>query len=296
MSQQNIPTPDHKSPTDVQLGELENNLRTVQLALEILTGACATLPDPGPDPAPEESEEGQCVPPSPAIDTENFVAANDDTTNIFDVEMDADDRQQTGASTPSPASFLSTLVQPLLTLIRPTSLSFPPFASPSPHPPTTSALSAIHVAATECLNNIFLSLSTSPNPTIVADREAGRRTWDEVWLALGVVGTEFGPGQERRQEIWENAVGVLWGVGKVWKGSLVRFQRDFPLLCRSFLDIRKQVPNPEQVKILIQFCDMTNDPRIRVKCIGTLECLAQHPDSIEVNGVHVWFFPRCLLD
>lgn len=35
---------------------LESNLRTVQLALEILTGACATLPDPGPD-APENEHD-----------------------------------------------------------------------------------------------------------------------------------------------------------------------------------------------------------------------------------------------
>lgn len=30
----------------MELEQLEGNLRTVQLALEILTGACATLPDP----------------------------------------------------------------------------------------------------------------------------------------------------------------------------------------------------------------------------------------------------------
>jgi hypothetical protein len=39
------------------------------------------------------------------------------------------------------------------------------------------------------------------------------------------------------------------------------------------------------VGILMQFCDATADPRIKVKCIGTLECLAQHPHSTETNMV-----------
>jgi hypothetical protein len=37
---------DHKTTIEVELEGLENKLRTVQLALEILTGACATLPEP----------------------------------------------------------------------------------------------------------------------------------------------------------------------------------------------------------------------------------------------------------
>lgn len=138
---------------------------------------------------------------------------------------------------------------------------------PSPHPPTTSALSAIHVAAFECLNNIFLSLFTSANPAVSADQNSGRKIWDEVWSALTAVGTEAGPGQERRHELWDLATGVLWGVGNVWKGSLI--------------------PNDGQVKTLMQLCDLSSDPKIRVKCIGTLECLAQHPESVQANAVSV---------
>ena len=140
---------------------------------------------------------------------------------MLDVEMSANDGSA-NPQTSSSASFLLTLVQPLLTLIQPTPLSFPPFASPSPHPPTTSVLSAIHVCALECLNNIFLSLGASANPVVAADTESGRKVWDSVWLVLSSIGTEFGRGQEKRQEMWENAPGVLWGVGNIWKGSLVR--------------------------------------------------------------------------
>jgi hypothetical protein len=61
------PKSDHRSDTEIELERLENKLRTVQLALEILTGACATLPDPisGPQEGEldaEEDDEGNFVP------------------------------------------------------------------------------------------------------------------------------------------------------------------------------------------------------------------------------------------
>lgn len=66
LSIKNTPKSDHKSTIEVELELLESKLRTVQLALEILTGTCATLPDPEPDlPAnmegnnEEEEEEGE---------------------------------------------------------------------------------------------------------------------------------------------------------------------------------------------------------------------------------------------
>lgn len=118
-------------------------------------------------------------------------------------------------------TFITTLVNPLLALIQPSALSFPPLAAPSPHPPTTSALSAVHISSLECLNNVFLSLATSRKSEIAADVASGMKIWGEIWSALAIVGTQTGLGQERRQEIWEKAVGVLWGIGNVWKGTLV---------------------------------------------------------------------------
>lgn len=32
-------------------------------------------------------------------------------------------------------------------------------------------------------------------------------------------------------------------------------------------------------------CDSSTEARVQVKCIGTLECLAQYPDAIEANQV-----------
>ena len=203
------------------------------MALEILTGACATLPDPGPD-APENEHDNDDDEGTREVyffslsgltlffrlDHE-FELQDDVDINMGTTEMNTDSPQN------SSTTFLTTLVAPLLPLIQPTALSFPPLASPSPHPPTTSALSALHISALECLNNIFLSLTTSCNSSISSDANSGRTVWDGVWSALGLIGTETGLGQERRQEAWNVAVGVLWGIGRIWKGSIVSFSRIF---------------------------------------------------------------------
>ncbi|KAG5639576.1 hypothetical protein H0H81_012247 [Sphagnurus paluster] len=244
------PNSDHKSQGELELERLEANLRTVQLALEILTGTCATLPDP-------ESHASENI-----LGEADYESEDDLRMDEEDVNMREDGAPSTTATS---TSFLPTLVAPLLAHIHPTSLSFPPLAATSPHPPTTSALSAIHISALECLNNVFLSLATKPNPSVSADQDAGRKVWEEIWSALAAVGTETGLGQERRQEMWHVGIGVLWGVGNVWKGTLI--------------------PEEEKVRLLIQLCDSTQDESIKVKCVGTLECLAQHSQSIDGNRI-----------
>lgn len=228
LSLKNTPKSDHKSGAELELEKLEAQLRTVRLALEILTGACATLPDPEADvssPVPDEKDgdDGGILSQIDFLAT-SFTHKHTNEDWADDDGQDADMAMDDDASNAEllPATFLPVLVEPLLALIHPTSLSFPPFSAPSPHPPTTSALSAIHISALECLNNIFLSLATAPNPDVSSDKDSGRKVWSEVWRALSAVGTQYGLGQERRQEMWELAVGVLWGIGNVWKGTLVR--------------------------------------------------------------------------
>ena len=51
------PKSDHKNPAEIELAQLERKLRTVELSLEILTGVCATLPDPEPIADGEEGED-----------------------------------------------------------------------------------------------------------------------------------------------------------------------------------------------------------------------------------------------
>ena len=163
--------------------------------------------------------------------------------------MDLEDKEEQSApkaESEEPAkvtvNLLPTLLPPLLSLIRPVSQSFPPLLGsvsavpleeqPKSHPPTSSALSAIHTGALECLNNIFLALALGGSESTTAktastqisgDVSAGKGVWDGVWAALAIVGVEGldVPGQEKRMEMWDVAVGVLWGVGGIWKGSIV---------------------------------------------------------------------------
>jgi len=108
-------------------------------------------------------------------------------------------------------------------------------------------------------------LTISRNAEISSDANSGRTVWDGIWSALGLIGTQTGLGQERRQEAWNVAVGVLWGIGRIWKGSITS--------------------NTEQINVLIQLCNATSDLRLRVKCIGTVECLAQDLNAIANNQI-----------
>jgi hypothetical protein len=185
----------------------------VQLALEILTGVCATLPDPDPEVEADEEE--------PEIEDEDFEDSAVDGNAMDDDAMAVDGvaLEPNNSPTPSASSFLPTLLEPLLALIQPTELSFP---APSPHPPTTSALSAIHIAAFECLSNAFFALASAPG-SAASDVQVGERVWGAVWAALAGAGSpvESVPGSAR-MAVWDVAVGVLWGVGTVWKGKIVR--------------------------------------------------------------------------
>jgi hypothetical protein len=46
-----------------------------------------------------------------------------------------------------------------------------------------------------------------------------------------------------------------------------------------------KVPVDEQIKLLMQLCNASTDGQIKVKCIGTLDHLAQYPQSIDANRV-----------
>jgi len=218
LSLKHTPKSDHKTAAEIELEKIETQLKTVQLSLEILTSVCATLPDPDYGLVDEEIEEGE----------EGTLSQPPDTNRVYDAllenydegDMDVEVNEIVDEKPPIPA-FMISLINPLLALIQPCSLSFPPLAAPSPHPPTTSALSAVHINALECLNNIFLSIATSRRSEMAMDLVSGMKVWKDIWYALVAVGTQMGLGQERRQEVWEKAVGVLWGIGNVWKGSLV---------------------------------------------------------------------------
>jgi len=175
---------------------------------------CATLPDPGvvevgaidDEEIEEEIEEDKTADDGAMEDARDDAMAVDNATTA---ESD---------NSHNASSFLPTLLEPLLALIQPTELSFP---APSPHPPTTSALGAIHITAYECLSNAFLALAAAPG-SAASDVHAGQRVWSAVWAALVGAGSplESVPGSTR-ERVWDVAVGVLWGVGTVWTGKIV---------------------------------------------------------------------------
>lgn len=190
-------------------------------------------------------------------------------------------------------TLLLTLTQPLIKLVHPTTLSFPPNPSePSPHPPTTSALSTIHVRALECLNNLFLAVEEAEGDGSAIspdDRESVKLLWTELWHALSAVGKVVKDGKvvasrglEKKAEMWQMAVGVLWGMARVGRGHLVgviSFYSGYNLTNMI------QVPDAEQVQALMEFCDAAVDDMTKVKCIGSLECLAQNVEAVDANKV-----------
>lgn len=249
-----LPKPDHKTETELELELIEGQLRTLILALEVLTGVCANLPDPEP--------------------------VKEDEEVVEEIEMDDEDDDEVIEEQPQPTSattssqtnslnLIATLTRPLLALARPTPLSFSQSSVPTVHPPTTSALGTIHVRALECLNNLFLGINTENVQLPEGAAKQATEVWNDVWSVLAAVGKQsewtVGSAVEVRKEMWEVGVGVLWGLARIGKGELI--------------------PDSEQVSALIEFCDWTNDEMIKVKCVGTLGCLAQRGDAIEANRV-----------
>lgn len=184
--------------------------------------------------------------------------------------MDTGDRMATDkAPTPSQSdhSQFVLLISPLLSLVKPTQLSFPPQGSPSIHPPTTSALGAIHLCALECLNNLFLSLTTSPRSLADIEKAQGTTIWNSLWIVLEKVGDPRSAKITREQKLfWETAIGVLWGISIIFKGVIA--------------------PEEGHVHLLVSLSDAcTGNDQMKVKFVGTLECLAQHPQSVGANRV-----------
>ncbi|KAJ7442557.1 hypothetical protein B0H11DRAFT_1932335 [Mycena galericulata] len=103
LSLKNTPMADHKSTAKIELERLEARLRMVQLTLEILTGSCATLPDPDPDMPPGQADSG---------DKGRVPRTIPDVDMALDANLDAN----------VPAQALPALVSPLLVLIQLTRL------------------------------------------------------------------------------------------------------------------------------------------------------------------------------
>lgn len=154
---------------------------------------------------------------------------------VNDVSQEIEDEAVT-APRDSTNNLISVLTSPLVKLITPTTLSFPPTPlDPSPHPPTTAALSSIHIRALECLNNLFLAIDENDDASqsgalTDADRQEANVVWISVWKALAQIGKVVTEGKfstiggfGKKREMWEIAMGVLWGIARIGRRHLVSY-------------------------------------------------------------------------
>lgn len=107
-----------------------------------------------------------------------------------------------------------------------TPLSFPPStATPSPHPPTTSQLSTIHLRALEALNNLFLTFAAAEMYQPLSGEMDSQRLWDELVPVVDMIASESSVvgsrGQEMRGEVLDMVTGCLWGVVKLESTAIV---------------------------------------------------------------------------
>jgi hypothetical protein len=116
------------------------------------------------------------------------------------------------------------LPQRLSTLSALTPLSFPPSTStPSPHPPTTSLLSTIHLRALEALNNLLLT--TVAGDAYQPASIPSQGVWDTLFKSVEMIASEpeviSAKGHEMRGEVLEMATGCLWGIVKLASDEIV---------------------------------------------------------------------------
>jgi hypothetical protein len=178
------------------------------------------------------------------------------------------------ALTAKSTDLVSSVVPACLAFIKPTPLSYPPPFQPSPHPPTTSALIAIHIAALECLNNLCLSIAELGSSTATtASSQHVASIWTAVWDMLAVIGVPdeslVTTAVATQHQLWRIAIGVLWSVARIRRGD--------PFL----------VPEEEKVRVLMAVSQGLGgkEESVAVACVGILECLAVNPQFVGANKV-----------
>ncbi|WWC60440.1 uncharacterized protein I303_103012 [Kwoniella dejecticola CBS 10117] len=270
---------DHRSTAEVSLERIERNLTTVVIASEVLTDICAGL----------EDEEDVPVNPAEAIAQEEDLDEDEDMDEILAdedlIEQGRDPlsgiEEPAQSPTINPGATLShlftTLQLParLIALSQLTPLSFPPANNqPSPHPPTTSVLSVLHLRALEALNNLLLtaaaSLPSGGDSAQICSAVPSQQIWSSMFAIIGAIGSEPDAlkmkGQEMRVEVLEMALGCIWGTVKV---------------APSVLDVQN-----EQIQTLIDATSVLRSDVAKGRVIEALSALASRPNvSVEQNQV-----------
>lgn len=196
------------------------------VGLEILTGICAGLEDSEleePEAAEVEDEMDEDEDSDADLPDEALIAMGRDPTVKEDI------RPVIVSTTVTLSHLVSTLSLPqrLASLASLNTLSFPPIGAASPHPPTTSILSVLHLRALETLNNLLLTIVASlpadgsRNTTVVPVNGI----WDGMFGIIDALLSEpealSSKGQELRIEVLEMALGCAWGCAKIAPELLV---------------------------------------------------------------------------
>ncbi|BEJ10886.1 hypothetical protein CspHIS471_0103080 [Cutaneotrichosporon sp. HIS471] len=205
---------DHKSSAEIKLERVERLLSTVGVGLEILTSICAGLEDA----VDEDMEED-------GADDEDM----DETMGDEDLIARGREPNANGTAAAAPSvntaatlpHLLSTLSLPtrLLTLAQLNHLSLPPHGpNPSVHPPTTAALSVVHLRALEALNNLLISTSAAVMGGEQLAQLLPPAMWEGVFAIVQGTGEDAAAlkakGQEMRLELMEGALAGAWGLSK----------------------------------------------------------------------------------
>lgn len=203
----------------------------------------------------EEMVDDNTEPPHKTKSSKSKLTTNGISSDHPPSSPSATSASASSLSIGTPLSLLKLLTPPLIALARPTTLSFPPPALPSVHPPTTSVLGAIHLRALECLNNLFVGMGGGEDVRGGGANAGGGEVdeeivkgavgvWDQMWSAglLGaagepqtLIGAGTGPGQEKKIEMWNVASGVLWGLARMAKGLVVRLTQRIRISMPSLL-------------------------------------------------------------
>ncbi|KZO96330.1 ARM repeat-containing protein [Calocera viscosa TUFC12733] len=263
------PENDHLNEEERELESIERRLRTLLMALEVLAGVCAVLPDEMPVVGEQPEEEGM----DEDMDEDMAAAVEEDE----DVEEPSAILDEPALPLPSVLQTILALPSQLLPLIPPTPISY---LSPSPVPPITSALAQIHLRTLEALSNLLLGAAAFGAPI---PRETRDEVWRVVWAIVGdgkedetkqnelngavngtlvVDDTAKQAESKTPEEVREAAVGVLWAC-----------------LESAGSDTGAVDVQDDTAQKLMQICASSVDEATRARCVGSLSRLGQRTDE-----------------
>ncbi|KAI7856788.1 armadillo-type protein [Circinella umbellata] len=256
------------SKEEVYIQKVEENLSTLQLALELLADIC--IQDESEEDGWEDADEDMGDDEEePEITEDNIDELLKDSENLSEKTSNAVD-DQIIRNNPILGAFITEISPQLIRLATLTPLSFPqePIV-----PAVTDALILTHQRALECFNNYLLALAELPSKFWFKEHKSDAcQAWRWLFNLANTVGATQ-PSQAR-DELIEIIVGCLWSLGR-------GLGQDIPL---EISDITS----------LFGAYHATSSESMRVKIVGCLGPIAMRQNAIEANKEIGNFFMEVL--